>query len=45
MSEQKKSPAKFELPQIVRTAQKSLYVGKYEVLSGVAQRERRHSSF
>ena len=34
-----------ELPQVVRTAQKSLYVGKYEVLSGVAQRERRHSSF
>ena len=45
MSEQKKSPAKFELPPIVRTAQKSLYVGKYEILSGVAQRERRHSSF
>ncbi|WP_418699769.1 TerB N-terminal domain-containing protein [Anaerotignum sp.] len=34
-----------ELPQVVRTAQKSLYVGKYKVLSGVAQRKRRHSSF
>ena len=34
-----------EPPQIMRTAQKSLYVGKYKVLSGVAQRERRHSSF
>ena len=40
-----KSLSGFELPPIVRTAQKSLYVGKYEVLSGVAQRERRHSSF
>ena len=40
-----KSPHRSELPPIVRTAQKSLYVGKYEILSGVAQRERRHSSF
>ena len=36
---------KTELLQFVRTAQKGLYVGKYKVLSGVAQRERRHSSF
>jgi hypothetical protein len=34
-----------EPPQIVRTAQKSLNVGKYEDLRGVTQRERRHSSF
>ena len=42
---EEKLPDTTEPPQIVRTAQKSLYVGKYEVLSGVAQRERRHSSF
>ena len=30
---------------IVRTAQKGTYVGKYGDLRGVAQRERRHSSF
>ena len=35
----------FELPQIVRTAQKSPLSRKYWVLSGVAQRKRRHSSF
>jgi len=35
----------FELPQIVRTAQKGLNVGKYEVLDGMTQRERCHSSF
>ena len=34
-----------ELPQIVRTEQKRPPVGRYRVLSGVAQRERRHSSF
>ena len=35
----------FELLQIVRTAQKGLYVGKYEVLSGEASRKRRLSGF
>ena len=34
-----------ELLQIVRTAQKGLYVGKYEVLSGEASRKRRISGF
>ena len=34
-----------ELLQIVRTAQKGLYVGKYEVLSGEASRKRRLSGF
>ena len=34
-----------ELLQIVRTAQKDLYVGKYEVLSGEASRKRRLSGF
>ena len=36
---------KNELLQIVRTAQKGLYVGKYEVLSGEASRKRRLSGF
>ena len=36
---------KLELLQIVRTAQKGLYVGKYEVLSGEASRKRRLSGF
>ena len=36
---------KTELLQIVRTAQKGLYVGKYEVLSGEASRKRRLSGF
>lgn len=35
----------YELLQIVRTAQKGLYVGKYEVLSGEASRKRRLSGF
>ena len=34
-----------EPPQIVRTAQKGTYVGKHEVLSGEASRQRRLSSF
>ena len=34
-----------ELLQIERTAQKGLYVGKYEVLSGEASRKRRLSGF
>ena len=34
-----------ELLQIVRTAQKGLYVGKYEPLSGEASRKRRLSGF
>ena len=34
-----------ELLQIVRTAQKGLYVGKYEVLSGEASRKRRLSGY
>lgn len=34
-----------ELLQIVRTAQKGLYVGKYEVLSGEVSRKRRLSGF
>ena len=38
-------PVMGEQPHFVRTVQKSLHVGKYEVLGGVAQRERRHSSF
>lgn len=41
----KKSLMKIELLQIVRTAQKGLYVGKYEVLSGEASRKRRLSGF
>ncbi len=41
--EQKQGP-KFEPLQIVRTAQKGAYVGKYEVLSGEASRKRRLSS-
>ena len=41
----KKARIHSELLQIVRTAQKGLYVGKYKVLNGVAQRKRRHSSF
>jgi len=42
----RKKPAEIsEQPHLVRTAQKGLNVGKYKVLSGVAQRERRHSSF
>ena len=36
---------KAEPPQIVRTAQKGTYVGKHEVLSGEASRQRRLSSF
>ena len=35
----------YALLQFVRTAQKGLYIGNYEVLCGVAQRDRRHSSF
>ena len=38
-------PGTTEQPHLVRTAQKGLNVGKHEVLSGVAQRKRRHSSF
>ena len=34
-----------ELLQIVQTAQKEPLVQEYSVLAGVAQRERRHSSF
>ena len=34
-----------ELLQIVRTAQKGLYVGKYEILSGEASRKRRLSGY
>ena len=34
-----------ELPQFVRTAQKEPLCRKYEVLCGVAQRQRCHSSF
>lgn len=41
--EQKQGP-KFELLQLVRTAQKGAYVGKYEVLSGEALCKRRLSS-
>ncbi|WP_455958057.1 hypothetical protein, partial [Anaerotignum lactatifermentans] len=37
--------SKSELLQIVRTAQKGLYVGKYEVLSGEASRKRRLSGY
>ena len=40
----KKRETKNEPPQIVRTAQKGTYVGKYEVLSGEASRKRRLSS-
>ena len=40
----RKAPAS-EPPQIVRTAQKGTYVGKHEVLSGEASRQRRLSSF
>ena len=43
--EQKRQCDVFELLQIVRTAQKGLYVGKYEVLSGEASRKRRLSGF
>ena len=43
--ENKKVELFFELLQIVRTAQKGLYVGKYEVLSGEALRKRRLSGF
>ena len=42
---QKKSTCYGEPPQIVRTAQKGTYVGKHEVLSGEASRQRRLSSF
>ena len=43
---QKASPARrTEPPQIVRTAQKGTDVGKHEVLSGEASRQRRLSSF
>ena len=41
----KKQLSLFELLQIVRTAQKGTYVGKHEVLSGEASRQRRLSSF
>ena len=41
----KKDSENIELLQIVRTAQKGLYVGKYEVLSGEASRKRRLSGF
>lgn len=41
----KKDLMNIELLQIVRTAQKGLYVGKYEVLSGEASRKRRLSGF
>ena len=41
----KKARIHSELLQIVRTAQKGLYVGKYEVLSGEASRKRRLSGF
>ena len=37
--------AAIEPPQIVRTAQKGTYVGKHEVLSGEAARQRCLSSF
>ena len=40
-----KKAAQTEPPQIVRTAQKGTYVGKHEVLSGEASRQRRLSSF
>lgn len=42
---EQKTGIKFELFQIVRTAQKGLYVGKYEILSGEVFRKRRLSSF
>ena len=45
MGHQKKSTCYGEPPQIVRTAQKGTYVGKHEVLSGEASRQRRLSSF
>jgi hypothetical protein len=38
-------PVMGEQSYFVRAVQKSLHVGKYEVLGGVAQRERRHFSF
>ena len=44
----KRKPLKkdnLELPQIVQTVQKEPLVQEYSVLAGVAQRERRHSSF
>ena len=43
--EKRKRLSVYELLQIVRTAQKGLYVGKYEVLSGEASRKRRLSGF
>ena len=44
-SKAQNAPGDTELPQFVRTAQKSTPGRIYLALSGVAQRQRRHSSF
>ena len=44
MSDKVKSRLMIEPLQLVRTAQKGAYVGKYEVLSGEASCKRRLSS-
>ena len=42
---QKRPTSTSKPPQTVRTAPRGVHVGKSKVLSGVVQRERRHSSF